>query len=168
MHNHMEWHYANNGSQQGPVSQAELTQLVANGTLTPTSLVWKEGMADWLPYAQVPELNASAESSLNSQTPAATAPPKPTPANASPSAPVPNHLVWAILSTVLCCLPFGIVSIVYAAKVDGLVATGNIPAAQAASKNAKTWAWVSFGTGLAGILIYVGFAGIAIASEGGL
>ena len=28
-----------------------------------------------------------------------------------------NNLVWAILTTICCCLPFGIVSIVYAAKV---------------------------------------------------
>ena len=30
-----------------------------------------------------------------------------------------SYLVWAILSTVCCCLPFGVVSIVYASKVDG-------------------------------------------------
>jgi hypothetical protein len=28
---------------------------------------------------------------------------------------IPNHLVWAILATLFCCLPLGIVSIVYAA-----------------------------------------------------
>ena len=32
---------------------------------------------------------------------------------------VPNNLVWAILTTLFCCLPLGIVSIVHAAKVDG-------------------------------------------------
>ncbi|WP_197513887.1 CD225/dispanin family protein, partial [Mycobacterium sp. 1165178.9] len=35
-----------------------------------------------------------------------------------------NYLVWAILCTVLCCLPFGIVSIVYSNKVSGLWAQG--------------------------------------------
>ena len=34
-------------------------------------------------------------------------------------APPPNNLVWAILSTLFCCLPLGIVSIVYAAQVNG-------------------------------------------------
>ncbi|MCD8166876.1 MAG: CD225/dispanin family protein, partial [Bacteroides sp.] len=29
-----------------------------------------------------------------------------------------NYLVWAILSTVLCCLPAGVVSIVYSVKVN--------------------------------------------------
>jgi hypothetical protein len=51
-----------------------------------------------------------------------------------------NHLVWAILVTVLCCLPFGIVSIVYSTKVSGLWAQGRYPEAQAAADNAKKWA----------------------------
>ena len=37
---------------------------------------------------------------------------------AGPPPYVPNHLVWAILVTIFCCLPFGIVSIVYAAQVN--------------------------------------------------
>ncbi len=45
-----------------------------------------------------------------------------------------SNLVWAILTTLFCCLPFGIVSIVYASKVDSYWAQGNLPAAQDASK----------------------------------
>jgi len=37
---------------------------------------------------------------------------------------VPNYLVQAILCTICCCLPFGIVAIVYAAQVNGKVAGG--------------------------------------------
>lgn len=61
---------------------------------------------------------------------------------------IPNYLVQAILTTVCCCVPFGIVAIVYAAQVNGKIAQGDITGAQAASKNAKTWAWVAFGCGL--------------------
>lgn len=43
---------------------------------------------------------------------------------------VPSHLVWAILSTVCCCPPTGIVSIVYAAQVNGLVAAGDFARAR--------------------------------------
>ena len=75
---------------------------------------------------------------------------------------VPNHLVWAILTTIFCCIPFGIVSIVYAAKVNDMVATGNIDGARQASKKAKTWAWVAFGTGL---IVYVLLILIAILSN---
>lgn len=69
---------------------------------------------------------------------------------------IPNHLIWAILSTLFCCLPAGIVSIVYAAKVDGLVAAGDYAAAKQASDNAKKWAMISAGVGVVVILIAFG------------
>lgn len=62
---------------------------------------------------------------------------------------VPNYLVQAILTTLCCCLPFGIVAIVYAAQVNGKVAAGDMAGALATSKNAKTWCWVAFGCGIA-------------------
>ncbi|MDO4709008.1 MAG: CD225/dispanin family protein [Pseudomonadota bacterium] len=71
------------------------------------------------------------------------------------SAKIPNNLVWAILSTLFCCLPLGIVSIVHAAKVDGLVAAGDYAAAQQASDNAKKWAMISAGVGIVLGLIYL-------------
>ena len=60
---------------------------------------------------------------------------------------IPNYLVPAILTTLFCCLPAGIVSIVYAAQVDGKVATGDRVGALQSSANAKAWAWISFGAG---------------------
>jgi hypothetical protein len=62
---------------------------------------------------------------------------------------IESYLVWSILATLFCCLPFGIVSIVYASGVDNKVAMGDIAGAERASKNAKMWAWISFGCGLA-------------------
>lgn len=56
---------------------------------------------------------------------------------------VPNHLVWAILATLFCCLPLGIVSIVYAAQVDGKRAAGDIAGARQAADSAKLWAIIS-------------------------
>jgi len=61
---------------------------------------------------------------------------------------VPNYLVPAILVTVLCCLFTGIPAIVYAAQVNGKLATGDIVGAQLASKNAKMWCWISLGAGI--------------------
>ena len=54
-----------------------------------------------------------------------------------------NYLVWAILSTVMCCLPLGIVSLVYSTKVSGLWAQGRYAEAQTAADNAKKWAIIS-------------------------
>lgn len=76
---------------------------------------------------------------------------------------VPNYLAQAILVTLFCCVPFGIVSIVYAAQVNGKVALGDMEGARRTSRSAKNWAWISFGVGLAisagwVILALVGFA----------
>ena len=61
---------------------------------------------------------------------------------------VPNYLVQAILVTLFCCVPFGIISIVYAAQVNGKAALGDMEGARRMSRSAKNWAWISFGVGL--------------------
>ena len=66
----------------------------------------------------------------------------------------PNYLVWAILTTLFCCLPFGIVSIVYAAQVSGKWSSGDYAGAQASSDNAKRWAIISAVVGVVAIVIY--------------
>jgi uncharacterized RDD family membrane protein YckC len=48
----MNWYYALNGQQQGPVSELDLSQLVASGTINGATLIWSDGLADWQPLAQ--------------------------------------------------------------------------------------------------------------------
>ena len=45
-----------------------------------------------------------------------------------PAQHVANHLVFAILATLFCCMPFGIVAIVYAAQVNGKLGGGDYAA----------------------------------------
>ncbi|MDH8702426.1 hypothetical protein M2138_001790 [Dysgonomonadaceae bacterium PH5-43] len=66
-----------------------------------------------------------------------------------------NYLVWAILSTVLCCLPFGVVSIVYATQVDNLWNSGKYDLAENAAQKAKTWFFVALGSGLVVGILYM-------------
>ena len=66
-----------------------------------------------------------------------------------------NFLVWAILSTVLCCLPFGIVSCVYASKVDNLYSQGKYKESQQASLDAKKWAKIAAIVGVAVVVLYI-------------
>lgn len=61
---------------------------------------------------------------------------------------VPTYLVQAIFCTLFCCLPFGIVAIVYAAQAMGRLAAGDYRGAVKASDSARTWCWVSFLTGI--------------------
>jgi len=48
----MNWFYALAGQQQGPVDDAQLDALLNAGTITPETLVWREGMAGWQPLRQ--------------------------------------------------------------------------------------------------------------------
>ena len=69
-----------------------------------------------------------------------------------------NYLVWAILTTVFCCLPLGIVSIVYSTKVSGLWSQGRYAEAQAAADNAKKWAIISAIVGaVVGVIVVILF-----------
>ena len=57
----MNWHYAEDNGAQGPVPDAEFEALVRAGRVQPTTLIWHEGMTNWLPLSQVaPEVLAAA------------------------------------------------------------------------------------------------------------
>ena len=87
-------------------------------------------------------------------------PPPPAPGYNQPTAggtPPPNYLVWAILSTIFCCLPFGIASIVFAAQVNGKFASGDVAGAQASSEKAKRFAIIAAIVGVIVNGIYFAF-----------
>lgn len=77
-----------------------------------------------------------------------------------------NHLVWAILSTVLCCLPLGIVSIVYAAQVNDKWLRGDAAGAMESSRKAKQfamWGAIVHVVLLAVVaVVYIGFFAVLI------
>ncbi len=69
--------------------------------------------------------------------------------------PPPNHLVWAILSTLFCCLPLGIVSIVFAAQVNSKWTSGDVAGAQEASAKARKFALWSTIAGVIFLVLYI-------------
>lgn len=90
-----------------------------------------------------------------------TYPAQPQPVGTKPD----SFMVWAILSTIFCCLPFGIASIVNASKVDGLWASGDYNGANEAARKARTWFWWAFGLGAVIVIIniiYYIVVGVAI------
>src|SRR5688572_2555855 len=48
----MNWYYVEAGQQAGPVDDAQLDELARSGKLLPDTLVWREGLDNWLPYSQ--------------------------------------------------------------------------------------------------------------------
>lgn len=73
-----------------------------------------------------------------------------------------NYLALAIVCTVCCCLPAGIVSIIYAARVNETYARGDYPLAEQYSRNARTWGIVGLVIGGIGVIIYLALFGLGI------
>ena len=78
----------------------------------------------------------------------------PPPPYQRPPTHVNNNLVWAILATIFCCVPTGIVAIIYAAQVNGRLDRGDIAGAQRCANKAQTWAIASVVLGVSGAVIY--------------
>jgi predicted secreted protein len=72
-------------------------------------------------------------------------------------APPQNYLVWAILSTLFCCLPLGVASIVYAAQVNSKWQAGDTAGAADASAKARKFATWSAIAGVVGGIVWVLF-----------
>ena len=160
-----EYYYLDHANQKhGPLPISSL-----QGAIGPNTLVWTSGMANWTPASQVPELAQILAVPAAPPTPQQ---PQPNPygyqqpqpqqpqqpyygGQNNAGMPRPdNNLVWAILSTILCCLPLGIVSIVYSCKVNGLYEQGRYKEAQEAADNAKKYAIIGAICGVTVSLIY--------------
>ena len=61
---------------------------------------------------------------------------------------VNTWLIPSILVTVCCCLPFGIVAIVFASKANTCLGMQDYEGAKKAAHTAKIWFWVALGTGI--------------------
>ena len=49
----MQWYYVENGAQTGPIDDEAFNALIAQGRVQLSTLVWREGMADWKPWGEV-------------------------------------------------------------------------------------------------------------------
>lgn len=172
----MKYYVAENGQPAGPF---EVSQLIARG-IKGTDLVWAEGFEGWVPAESVEEIrmalyspNGSSaeyrETAIPEINPAAgtQCPPPPfRPAYQQPQQPQQQAPVemppktWlaeSILATIFCCIPFGIVGIVKASKVNSLWMTGRYEEAQRASADAKRWTIISAVAAIVLTILYLIF-----------
>ena len=71
--------------------------------------------------------------------------------------PPPNYLVFAILTTLFCCLPFGIASIVFSAQVNSKYAMGDYSGALQSSAKARQFAiYSAIAAGVGYVLLVIG------------
>lgn len=156
----MKYYIIKNGQQLGPMEPYEAAQL----GITPDTMVWTDGMADWAPAGQIAEFAPFFAQQPPMPRPyPPTAPVNPQPIGfGAPQCPS-THMAMAILVTLFCCLPFGIVSIVYASKVEGCFYSGNYAQAQQNSDKAKNWAIAGIISAVVISFIYVLIYGVALA-----
>ena len=74
------------------------------------------------------------------------------------------YLIFSILVTLCCCIPLGIVSIVYASKINSLQKMGDYEGAKAAAKKAKIFMIVG---AIGGLIGSVGLAATGLLGDSG-
>lgn len=141
-----------NGTDYVAPNLATLQQWATEGRLLPETMVWVEMEQTHRPASQIAGLQFAPVRQGYENPPAYGAASYPR-GNMGPQP--PNHLVWAILTTVLCCLPVGVASLVFAAQVDSFYARGEYQKAVDASNKAKTWAIVSAVCGVVGTIGWI-------------
>ncbi len=67
----------------------------------------------------------------------------------------PAYLVWSVVMTVLCCLPAGVVAIIFSSQVSSKFYAGDFEGAKRASERAQIWIIVSFVLGVLGNTLYL-------------
>lgn len=155
-----QFYYSDGINKFGPFS---LEELRLKG-ISKNTLVWKQGMADWKRAETFPEL---ADMYISSSAVPPTPPVQNTQQHQAPaSGSIPNGgippkswLVESILILCFCCMPFGLVALISASKVESSFKDGKYDQAERASLEAKKWVQWGFWLGLASIAAVVLFYG---------
>ncbi len=140
-----QYYYTDGKERFGPFSVEELK--VKN--IEPHTLVWKEGLPDWVAANTLSDLNVlfpiDPEESTTTQ--------KTHPQHGLPVAPK-NWLIESVLVTIFCCLPLGIVGIILALLVDTLWKEGHNEAAERLSLEAGRWVKYGVIFGVIALILY--------------
>ena len=48
-----DWYYLSGGNRFGPIDTNKLKELAASGGLQPTDMLWRDGMAEWVPASSI-------------------------------------------------------------------------------------------------------------------
>ena len=154
----MEYWTIKDNRHAGPFTAAQLADM----GIAPDTPVWHEGLTDWVPARQIPEIAAIMVARQN----AAAARPQPAPyapvyASAPPRQPErpsasaatgeecpPTYLGWSIAALILCCMPLGIAAVIFSGQVKSAWRSGDIDKARRASERAQWCIILSMSLGM--------------------
>jgi len=114
------WRYVQNGQPSLPVETGALQALLAGGGLSPDTLVWKEGMTNWVAAKSVPEFAGARPAS-----PPAPPPPAVPATPQLPPIPAPSAATGSAAEDIEKNRAFAIIAYLWILFVVGLVAAPN-------------------------------------------
>lgn len=105
----MNWFYAKDGQQLGPVPFTEIERLYSEGQLTDDSLVWQQGSPNWIKLSAA--RSSAAAPAPEASAPAAVPAPAilPAEASAAPAKPLADYgdiIVWGYIGMLVPCVNF--------------------------------------------------------------
>ncbi|WDF69164.1 CD225/dispanin family protein [Sphingobacterium oryzagri] len=160
-----KYHYTDGTNSFGPFSITELQEK----NITADTYVWTEGLPTWIPARQVPELAPILRTedqpyfTASNQPPPAQFPNVGAPVYTQASGrPPKTYLIETILTTIFCCWPLGIASIIYASRVEKKFYAGDYLGAERDSANAKKWMWINVGACIVLWILYFLIFGVAM------
>jgi|LSQX01.3.fsa_nt_gb hypothetical protein len=162
-----KYFYSDGTNKFGPYTIEELKGM----NITPHTLIWFQGLTDWRAANTFPELY---EVYMPSTPPPVTITSSSfneprnnisQPYNVNNQQPPKTWLVESILATLFCCLPFGIVGIINASKVESRFNMGDFDGANKASAEAGKWTKLGFWIGIVFGVLYMILMAIGVASE---
>lgn len=152
--------------QMGPLTLEEIRRM----PLQRDTLVWHPGLPSWRQASFFPELADAINmvpQTVPDPTPASTPDPQPNPQpnpaytamqqplrrhlhpERRPNEPMPpTYLAWSIVAMLLCCIPTGIVALIYATKVEPRYEGGDLEGARKASDSAEMWLIITIVAGI--------------------
>src|SRR5690606_11267512 len=159
-----QYHYSDGVNSYGPISLEELR----TKNINPDTLIWTEELVTWKKAKEIPELQDLFRNISN--------PPPPSQFGGTQhysgqsqqgntqnfQRPPKTYLLESILTTIFCCWPLGIPSIIYASRVEKKFYAGDIAGAEEDSANAKKWMIVNLIACVVLWIAYFGFFGLAI------
>lgn len=148
-----QYFYSDGLAKHGPYSFEELR----GKKISRNTMVWFHPMKDWQPAGEIPELEElfimeppevksgrSGRVMTDQIYTVHNRPPR-------------TYLVESILVTFFCCMPFGIVGIINAARVESQFNSGDLEGAKRSSEEAGRWTKIGFWLGIAIVMVYLVF-----------
>jgi len=133
------WYVEQGGQRIGPISLDAVRQMAASGRISAGDLVWSEGMANWQRADTQPWFTGGG------------APPQLAPMSSSEGGGLfkggeafvqsepPSLIGWSVAVLLCCCIPGGVVGLIYGNRSKKEFAQGNYQAAWSTYETGKNW-----------------------------